>query len=181
MTLQLCVLNYFLNVSMNLLVTCFSWVVIKSIDLKWVGNLNFYHRVLRGDKDTYENSVNSVDRIVRTEIIDLVGSVHIILCKNFGPHFIQTRNSQTPNRLNQNDRIDRTPTPSHGWNHIWFWEYSNPQHTKLLLENYSLRPQKSIVMGFRATSLAVFVENRCNICFPKLFLYKLYSNIYLAI
>jgi hypothetical protein len=46
---------------MNLLVTCFSRVVLKSIELKRDGNLNFYNRVLRGDNDTYENSGNSMD------------------------------------------------------------------------------------------------------------------------
>jgi hypothetical protein len=40
-------------------------------------------------------------------------------------------------------------------------ELSQTNHS---LPNYSLRPQKSVVVGFCATSLTKFVENMCNIC-----------------
>jgi hypothetical protein len=100
------------------LVTWFCQLVLKSVDSKWVMNLNLYRRNLRLDKSIYENSVNSVDRINWTEIIDLFGFGSFFTFKNSGPHFFKIQNLWTPNRPN---RIDQMSTPNIHRGKKWYF------------------------------------------------------------
>jgi hypothetical protein len=149
-------LYYFMNFFMNLLVTCFNRVILKSIDVKWARNLNFYHRVLRGEKDTCENSSNLVDRIDRTKIINLFGFSSYYSFLKLWFSIFETRNSQTLNIPNRNVR---TPTTSDCFGtNCWRWPRTHASNRVLPPSREKCNPS----IWKKNLTKSTILENRFN-------------------